>query len=83
MQQVRLTRSSNMLHLNVQTQQGLITTILESSISMGRDPKILSLREVNNRLSLTLEAGEFLWLIHIFLETGTVQSSMIHSHFIE
>ncbi|AXN72390.1 NSs protein [Main Drain virus] len=70
---VLLTQRSHTLVLSVSTPLGLVTTTFESSTLKDERLKLVSQREVNGRLRLTLGAGRLLYLIQIFLATGTVQ----------
>nr|AXU40901.1 nonstructural protein NSs [Kairi virus]CAA51850.1 NSs protein [Kairi virus] len=74
---VLLIQKPGMLRLSVDTPQGLIMTTYESSFLTERRLKILSQREVRQQLRLTLGAGRYLWLIRIFLRTGTCQFQMM------
>nr|AAT01937.1 NSs protein [Ngari virus] len=60
---VLLTQRSHTLTLSVSTPLGLVMTRL----------KLVSQKEVNGKLHLTLGAGRLLYIIRIFLATGTTQ----------
>nr|AXP32005.1 NSs protein [Bozo virus] len=70
---VLLTQRQHTLTLSVSTPLGLVTTTYESSTLKGERLKLVSQKEVNGKLHLTLGAGRLLYIIRIFLATGTVQ----------
>ncbi|ACV95621.1 non-structural protein [Tensaw virus] len=70
---VLLTLRSDTLILSVSTPLGLVMTTYESSTLKDVRLKLVSQKEVNGRLRLTLGGGRLLYLIQIFLATGTVQ----------
>ncbi|AAA87604.1 nonstructural protein [Germiston virus] len=70
---VLLTQSQDTLTFSVTTCQGLRLTKFASSTLKDARLKIVSQKEVNGKLRLTLGAGRYLYSIRISLETGTMQ----------